>query len=162
MRLTSTENCWTPLDWSILFTEEINWRILSSFSWRGIAYAIGRNAECISRLRFSTFSLILSQHLDAVYQNRWIDQGGTQHWPPNLNSLDFFSLKCLVYNIPFGNIEKLRNRIIISCVSQSVLLLEVVILNNFYNFISSFIFMNFENLIYNISCWINPSLDNVN
>lgn len=28
------------------------------------------------------FSLIVGQHLEAVYQNRWIGRGGIQPWPP--------------------------------------------------------------------------------
>lgn len=67
------------------------------------------------------FSVIVREHLHAVYPNRWIGRGGPQQWlarSPDLNSLDFFlwgHLKSLVYKTPINTVEDLRERIVASC-----------------------------------------------
>lgn len=64
------------------------------------------------------FSIDVRNHLDAVYANRWIGRGGTEHWhtrSPDLNPLDFCILKSLVYSTPVENVGDLRNRIIARC-----------------------------------------------
>lgn len=67
------------------------------------------------------FSLLVRQHLDMVYPNRWLGRGGPQPWPPrspDLNPLDFCiwgHLKTLVYSTPVQNVEDLRHRIIQAC-----------------------------------------------
>lgn len=64
------------------------------------------------------FSVMVREHLHALYPNRWIGRGGPQEWParsPDLNSLDFFlwgHVKTLVYKTPIHTVEELRERIV--------------------------------------------------
>ena len=64
------------------------------------------------------FSVMVREHLHALYPNRWIGRGAPQEWParsPDLNSLDFFlwgHVKTLVYKTPIHTVEELRERIV--------------------------------------------------
>lgn len=64
------------------------------------------------------FSLQVREHLNNVFQNKWIGRGGPIPWPPrspDFNPLDFFlwgHLKNLVYATPVETIEDLRERIV--------------------------------------------------
>lgn len=64
------------------------------------------------------FPLAVRNHLNQVFERRWIGRGGPQAWParsPDLNPLDFHfwgHLKTLVYSVPINTEEQLRQRII--------------------------------------------------
>lgn len=67
------------------------------------------------------FSLIVRDHLNHIFHNRWIGRGGPYSWPsrsPDLNPLDFFlwgHLKSLVYATPIHTRDALLNRITLHC-----------------------------------------------
>lgn len=63
------------------------------------------------------FSLIVREHLNRVYPNKWIGRSGPVSWParsPDLNPMDFFfwgDLKRRVYDTPIETEDDLRRRI---------------------------------------------------
>lgn len=63
------------------------------------------------------FSLIVREHLNTVYPDRWIGRSGPVSWPrrsPDLNPLDFYfwgDLKRRVYATPMASEDELRQRI---------------------------------------------------
>lgn len=64
------------------------------------------------------FVRVVREHLNNVFEGRWIGREGPVPWPPrspDLNPLDFFLwgyLKQLVYGTEVNDIEQLRQRII--------------------------------------------------
>ncbi|XP_034250323.1 uncharacterized protein LOC117650829 [Thrips palmi] len=63
------------------------------------------------------WALVVRNHLNSVYQNRWIGRGGPVAWPPrspDLTPLDFVlwgHVKGRVYETRLGTVEELRDRI---------------------------------------------------
>lgn len=63
------------------------------------------------------FSIAVRNHLNLVFENRWIGRGGPVQWParsPDLTPLDFYlwgHVKALVYKEASENIEILKQRI---------------------------------------------------
>lgn len=63
------------------------------------------------------FTRPVCQHLNDVFQNRWIGRGGPVQWPPrspDLNPLDFYlwgCMKSIVYESEILNSDDLRNRV---------------------------------------------------
>lgn len=67
------------------------------------------------------FARAVREHLNLLFQNRWIGRGGPIAWPPrspDFNPLDFFlwgHLKTLVYSTPVDTRENLLERVNFHC-----------------------------------------------
>lgn len=67
------------------------------------------------------FSILVRNHLNEVYPNRWIGRGGPRAWPPrspDMTPLDYFlwgHLKTMVYGREMNTREQLIQRIIDAC-----------------------------------------------